>query len=37
MMRLDYQHLAAGGMKAFGGVYMYVSGCGLPKTMVDLV
>lgn len=36
MMRLDYQHLAANGMKAFGGVYMYVGGCGLPKSLVDL-
>ena len=36
MMRLDYQHLAANGMKAFGGVYMYVGGCGLPKALVDL-
>jgi AhpD family alkylhydroperoxidase len=36
-MRLDYQHLAASGMKAFGGVYVYISGCGLPKTLVDLV
>jgi AhpD family alkylhydroperoxidase len=37
MMRLDYQKLAPGGMKAFGGVYMYVAGCGLPKELVDLV
>ncbi len=36
MMRLDYQRLAANGMKAFGGVYMYVSGCGLPKALIDL-
>jgi AhpD family alkylhydroperoxidase len=36
-MRLDYPQLAAGGMKAFGGVYGYVSGCGLPKELVDLV
>lgn len=35
-MRLDYQHLAANGMKAFGGVYRYVSDCGLPKALVDL-
>jgi AhpD family alkylhydroperoxidase len=37
MMRLDYQNLAPGGMKAFGGVYMYVAACGLPKELVDLV
>lgn len=37
MMRLDYQQLAASGMKAFGGVYMYVVGCGLPKELVDLI
>jgi AhpD family alkylhydroperoxidase len=37
MMRLDYPHLAANGMKALGGVYMYVSGCGLTKALVDLV
>lgn len=36
-MRLDYQGLAAGGMKALGGVYMFVAGCGLPKVLVDLV
>jgi AhpD family alkylhydroperoxidase len=36
MMRLDYQEIAPGGMKAFGGVYVYVSGCGLPKEVVDL-
>ncbi len=36
-MRLDYQHLAAGGMKALGGVYVYVGACGLPKELIDLV
>jgi AhpD family alkylhydroperoxidase len=36
-MRLDYLHLAPAGMKAFGGVYVYVSACGLPKELVDLV
>ncbi len=37
MMRLDYPHLAANGMKALGGVYLYVGGCGLAKPLVDLV
>ena len=36
-MRIDYQTISAGGMKAFGGVYTYLSGCGLPKELVDLV
>lgn len=36
-MRLDYLHLVPAGMKAFGGVYVYVSACGLPKELVDLV
>lgn len=36
-MRLDYQALSAGGMKAFGGVHHYVAGCGLPKPLLDLV
>lgn len=36
MMRFDYQHAAPAGMKALGGVYMYVAGCGLPKALVDL-
>ena len=35
--RLDYPTLAAGGMKALGGVHVYIAGCGLPKTLVDLV
>jgi AhpD family alkylhydroperoxidase len=37
MMRLDYQKIATAGMKALGGVYVYVKGCGLPKTLIDLV
>lgn len=36
-LRLDYQHIVASGMKAFGGIHMYVGGCGLPKELVDLV
>jgi AhpD family alkylhydroperoxidase len=36
-MRLDYQKLVPGGMKALGGVYMYVAACGLAKELVDLV
>lgn len=35
--RLHYQTLAADGMKALGGVYMYVAKCGLPKTLIDMV
>ncbi len=35
--RLDYQSRAPMGMKAFGGVHVYVAGCGLPKRLVDLV
>ena len=36
-LRLDYQKLAPAGMRAVGGVYMYVANAGLPKTLVDLV
>ncbi len=36
-LRMDYQHIAPAGMKALGGVYIYVSACGLPKELVDLV
>ena len=35
--RLDYQKLSAAGMRAVGGVYMYVANSGLPKALVDLV
>ena len=35
--RLDYQKLSPAGVKALGGVYMYVVNSGLPKTLVDLV
>jgi AhpD family alkylhydroperoxidase len=36
-LRIDYQALAAPGMKALGALYGYVSGCGLEKSLVDLV
>ncbi len=36
-MRLDYPKLAPAGMRALGGVYMYVANCGLPKALLDLV
>jgi AhpD family alkylhydroperoxidase len=36
-LRIDYQHIAPAGMKALGGVHMYVSACGLPKDLIDLV
>jgi AhpD family alkylhydroperoxidase len=35
-LRLDYQHHAAAGLKSLGAVYG-VAGCGLEKTLVDLV
>jgi len=35
--RLDYQKLSAPGVRAVGGVYMYVTNSGLPKTLLDLV
>jgi AhpD family alkylhydroperoxidase len=35
--RLDYATVSAAGMKALGGVYGYISQCGLPKILVDLV
>jgi AhpD family alkylhydroperoxidase len=35
--RLDYQNLMPAGMRAIGGVYMYVANSGLPKALVDLV
>ena len=35
--RLDYQKLSAAGVRAVGGVYMYVVNSGLPKTLIDLV
>jgi len=35
--RSQYQTVAPAGMKALGGVYMYVARSGLPKDLVDLV
>ena len=35
--RALYETLAAEGMKALGGVYLYIARCGLEKTLVDLV
>ena len=35
--RSQYQTIAAAGMKSLGGVHMYVSRCGLPKDLIDLV
>ena len=36
-LRIDYQHITPSGMKALGGVYVYVSACGLSKELIDLV
>ena len=36
-MRLDYQKFSAAGLRAVGGVHVYVGNCGLPKALVDLV
>lgn len=36
-MRLDYTKVAPGGVKAFGGVYAYVSQSGLEDVLVELV
>ncbi|MBP2290266.1 carboxymuconolactone decarboxylase family protein [Azospirillum rugosum] len=35
--RLDYNSIAPAGMKALGGVYGYVSQCGLPAELINLV
>jgi AhpD family alkylhydroperoxidase len=35
--RLDYQKLSAAGVRAVGGVYMYLINSGLPKELLDLV
>jgi len=35
--RLDYQSLAPEGMQAFGAAHSYISSCGLPTELVDLV
>lgn len=36
-MRMDYNAIAAQGMKALGGVHGYVMTSGPPKALVDLV
>src|SRR5580692_3102243 len=36
IMRLPYDTLAPDGLKALGGVYAYVSRCGLEKPLIDL-
>ncbi len=35
--RVDYQKLSAAGLRAVGGVYLYVVNSGLPKQLIDLV
>jgi len=35
--RLDYEKLSAAGLRALGGVYMYIVNSGLPKALIDLV
>ena len=35
--RMDYNAATPAGMKALGGVYGHIMGCGLPKVLVDLV
>ncbi len=34
--RLDYNAVAAEGLKALGGVYHYVKSCGLPQQLIEL-
>lgn len=36
-MRLDYAHLSAAGMRALGGVHVYLGNSGLPPDLLDLV
>ena len=36
-MRLDYQKTAPAGIRALGGVHVYVDNSGLPKVLVNLV
>jgi AhpD family alkylhydroperoxidase len=36
-MRLDYQKIAAAGVRALGSVHVYVDNSGLPKALVNLV
>lgn len=35
--RINYEEAAPAGLKALGGVYGYISQCGLPGILVDLV
>ena len=35
--RVDYQKLSAAGLRALGGVYLYIANSGLPKVLIDLV
>lgn len=35
--RIDYAKASPAGYKAFGGVYVYLQNCGLPKELIDLV
>src|SRR5882757_3180174 len=35
--RIDYAKASPAGFKAFGGVYVYLQKCGLPKQLIDLV
>src|SRR5260370_751592 len=35
--RLDYHKLSTAGLRALGGVYMYIVNSGLPKALIDLV
>nr|WP_233287254.1 carboxymuconolactone decarboxylase family protein [Bradyrhizobium oropedii] len=36
-MRIDYNKVAPAGIKALGGVYGYLTQCGLPATLIELV
>jgi AhpD family alkylhydroperoxidase len=36
-LRLDYQKLSTAGLRALGGVYLYIVNSGLPKALIDLV
>jgi AhpD family alkylhydroperoxidase len=36
-LRLDYQKLSTAGLRALGGVHMYIVNSGLPKALIDLV
>ncbi|MFZ6647769.1 carboxymuconolactone decarboxylase family protein [Undibacterium sp. TJN25] len=35
--RIDYAKASPDGYKAFGGVYVYLQKCGLPKELIDIV